>query len=284
VTRPGANLARVLTAGTSWTEGDTVLEFEEVVLRFEGVTAIDGVSFDVQKHELFSIIGPNGAGKTSMFNCLSGLYRPQLGTIRFLGQDIVGRPPHRIARMGMARTFQNIELFHNLTVVENLMLGRHHHVTYGPLAAMVRVGKAQTQEIEHREVIEEIVDFLEIEQYRRHPVGLLPYGIKKRVELGRALAMDPTLLLLDEPVSGMNVEETEDMARFILDIREELGIPMILVEHDMGVVMDLADRVLVVDFGRAIACDSPKSVQNNPDVLRAYLGQEHATAAEALKG
>ena len=284
MTRPGANLARVLTAGTSWTEGDTVLEFEDVVLRFEGVTAIDRVSFDVQNHELFSIIGPNGAGKTSMFNCPSGLYRPQQGAIRFLGRDIAGMSPHRIARMGMARTFQNIELFHNLTVVENLMLGRHHHVTYGPLAAMVRVGKAQTQEIAHREVIEEVVDFLEIEPYRRHPVGLLPYGTKKRVELGRALAMDPTLLLLDEPVSGMNVEETEDMARFILDIREELGIPMILVEHDMGVVMDLADRVLVVDFGRAIACDSPRSVQNNADVLRAYLGQEHATAAEVLKG
>ena len=284
MTRPGANLARVLTAGTSWTEGDTVLEFESVVLRFEGVIAIDGVSFGVQAHELFAIIGPNGAGKTSMFNCLSGLYRPQQGGIRFLGHDIVGMSPHRIARMGMARTFQNIELFHNLTVVENLMLGRQHHVTYGPLAAMVRVGKARAQEVAHREVVEEIADFLEIEPYRRHPVGLLPYGIKKRVELGRALAMDPTLLLLDEPVSGMNVEETEDMARFILDIREELGIPMILVEHDMGVVMDLADRVLVVDFGRAIACDSPKRVQNHPDVLRAYLGQEHATVAESHQG
>jgi branched-chain amino acid transport system ATP-binding protein len=278
VTRPGASLARVLTAGHSSTNGAPVLEFEDVVLRFEGVTAIDGVTFEVQAHELFSIIGPNGAGKTSMFNCLSGLYRPQHGSIRFLGENIAGMPPHRIARMGMARTFQNIELFHNLNVVENLMLGRHHHVTYGPLAAMGRLGRAHGQEVAHREVIEEIIDFLEIEHYRRHPVGLLPYGIKKRVELGRALAMDPTLLLLDEPVSGMNVEETEDMARFILDIREELGIPMILVEHDMGVVMDLADRVLVVDFGRAIACDVPENVQENPDVLRAYLGKERAEA------
>ena len=283
VTRPGASLARVLTAGAGWTKG-AVLEFEDVELRFEGITAIDGITFNVQANELFSIIGPNGAGKTSIFNCLSGLYRPQHGAIRFLGQDIMGMSPHGIARMGMARTFQNIELFHNLTVVENLMLGRHHHVDYGPLAAMVRLGLAARREIEHREVIEEIIDFLEIEPHRRHPVGLLPYGIKKRVELGRALAMDPKLLLLDEPVSGMNVEETEDMARFILDIREELGIPIILVEHDMGVVMDLADRVLAVDFGRAIACDVPGNIQHNPDVVRAYLGKEHAVAAAAEHG
>jgi branched-chain amino acid transport system ATP-binding protein len=284
VTRPGASLARVLEAGNSWTKDAPILEFKDVVLRFEGVTAIDGVSFEVLPHELFAIIGPNGAGKTSMFNCLSGLYKPQQGTIRFLGRKIVGMSPHRIARMGMARTFQNIELFHNLTVVENLMLGRHHHLKYGPVAAMVRVGAAHRQEVEHREVIEEIIDFMEIERFRRQPVGLLPYGIKKRVELGRALAMDPTLLLLDEPVSGMNVEETEDMARFILDIREELGIPMILVEHDMGVVMDLADRVLVVDFGRAIACDVPEKVQENPDVLRAYLGKEQPETAIEAKG
>jgi len=284
VTRPGASLARALTAGTSWAKEKPILEFEDVVLRFEGVTAIDGVTFEVHANELFSIIGPNGAGKTSMFNCLSGLYRPQQGAIRFLGKNILGMSPHRIARMGMARTFQNIELFHNLTVVENLMLGRHHHVTYGPLAAMVRLGTAHGQEVAHREVIEEIIDFLEIEPYRRHPVGLLPYGIKKRVELGRALAMDPKLLLLDEPVSGMNVEETEDMARFILDIREELETPMILVEHDMGVVMDLADRILVVDFGLAIACDSPENVQHDPNVLRAYLGKEHATATVGGKG
>jgi branched-chain amino acid transport system ATP-binding protein len=276
VTRPGASLARVLKAGDSWTEDRAILEFRDVVLRFEGLTAIDGVTFEVHPHELFSIIGPNGAGKTSMFNCLSGLYRPQEGSIRFLDRDIGALSPHQIARMGMARTFQNIELFHNLPVVDNLMLGRHHHVAYGPIAAMIRLGVAHNQEITHREVIEEIIDFLEIERYRRFPVGLLPYGIKKRVELGRALAMDPTLLLLDEPVSGMNVEETEDMARFILDIRDELGIPMILVEHDMGVVMDLADRILVVDFGRAIACDVPERIQENPDVVRAYLGQEHA--------
>jgi branched-chain amino acid transport system ATP-binding protein len=276
VTRPGASLARVLKTGADFASDVPVLEFEHVVLRFEGVTAIDGVSFDVQPHELFSIIGPNGAGKTSIFNCISGLYRPQQGGIRFLGKDIVGKSPHHVARIGIARTFQNVELFHNLTVVDNLMLGRHQHITYGSLAAMLYVGRAHRQEIAYREVVEEIIDFLKLEHYRRHPVGLLPYGIKKRVELGRALATEPTLLLLDEPVAGMNVEETEDMARFILDIREELDIPMILVEHDMGVVMDIADRALVVDFGRAIACDVPEKIQQNPDVIRAYLGEEHA--------
>jgi branched-chain amino acid transport system ATP-binding protein len=279
VTRPGTSLARVLKVGGDIAKDVPVLQFEDVVLRFEGVTAIDGISFEVYPHELFSIIGPNGAGKTSMFNCLSGLYRPQQGSIRFLGKNIVGRAAHSIARMGVARTFQNVELFHNLTVVENLMLGRHHHITYGPLSAMLYVGRASRQEIAYREVVEEIVGFLEIEPYRHHPVGVLPYGIKKRVELGRALAMEPTLLLLDEPVTGMNVEETEDMTRFILDIREELEIPMILVEHDMGVVMGVADRVLVVDFGRAIACDVPDNIQQNPDVIRAYLGKEHAQAS-----
>jgi branched-chain amino acid transport system ATP-binding protein len=281
VTRPGTSLARVLRMGGKLDKGTPVLEVEDVVLRFEGVTAIDGVSFDVHPHELFTIIGPNGAGKTSMFNCLSGLYRPQQGSIRFLGKNIVGRSAHSIARMGMARTFQNVELFHNLTVVENLMLGRHHHITYGPLAAMVYLGPARRQEISYREVVEEIIGFLEIEPYRHHAVGVLPYGIKKRVELGRALAMEPTLLLLDEPVTGMNVEETEDMTRFILDIREELEIPMILVEHDMGVVMDIADRVLVVDFGRPIACDVPEKIQQNTAVMRAYLGKEHAEASSA---
>jgi branched-chain amino acid transport system ATP-binding protein len=278
VTRPGTSLARVLKAGASASEGEPVLEFADVELRFEGVTAIDGVSFVVYPRELFAIIGPNGAGKTSMFNCLSGLYRPQRGSIRFGGREITRESPHVIARLGMARTFQNVELFHNLTVVENLMLGRHHHIAYGPVAAAFYMGRARRQEIASREVVEEIINFLEIEPYRRQPVGLLPYGIKKRVELGRALAMEPTLLLLDEPVSGMNVEESEDMARFILDIREELATPMILVEHDMGVVMDLADRVLAVDFGRAIACDIPTKIQQNEDVIRAYLGKEEIAA------
>jgi branched-chain amino acid transport system ATP-binding protein len=278
VTRPGASLARVLTGGTATASEHPVLEFHDVLLRFEGVTAIDSVSFDVRAGELFAIIGPNGAGKTSIFNCLSGVYRPLKGSIRFLGQEIVGRTPHRIAAMGMARTFQNVELFENLTVVDNLMLGRHHLITYGAPSAMVYAGRARRQESRHRGVVEEIIDFLEIEPYRKHQVGLLPFGIKKRVELGRALAMQPRLLLLDEPVAGMNLEETEDMARFILDTKEELDIPMILVEHDMGVVMDIADRVLVVDFGRAIAMGPPKEIQQNPDVISAYLGEEHAVS------
>ena len=282
MTRPGASLARVLTGGTD-TGTDPVLEFRDVLLRFEGVTAIDSVSFDVRSSELFAIIGPNGAGKTSIFNCLSGVYRPLEGSIRFLGQEIVERTPHRIAAMGMARTFQNVELFENLTVVDNLMLGRHHLITYGAASAMVFAGRAQRQETRHRGVVEEIIDFLEIEPYRKQQVGLLPYGIKKRVELGRALAMEPKLLLLDEPVAGMNLEETEDMARFILDTKEELDIPMILVEHDMGVVMDIADRVLVVDFGSAIAIGPPKEIQQNPDVISAYLGEEHA-ASEPVAG
>ena len=274
MTRPGSSLARVLAIGDEFPNDRPVLDFRDVTLRFEGVTAIDHVSFDVGREELFAIIGPNGAGKTSIFNCLSGVYRPQEGSISFLGRDIAGLSPHRIAGMGMARTFQNIELFENLTVVDNLMLGRHQGVRYGLLAAIVYWGRARREEVRHREVVEEIIDFLEIEAYRRHQVGLLPYGIKKRVELGRALAMDPRLLLLDEPVAGMNLEETEDMARFILDVREELGVPMILVEHDMGLVMDIADRILVLDFGRPISLGPPDVVREDPDVIRAYLGEE----------
>jgi branched-chain amino acid transport system ATP-binding protein len=182
-----------------------------------------------------------------------------------------------VARLGLARTFQNVELFANLTVLDNVMLGRHHHISYGPLSAVAWLGRARRAEAAHRAVVEEIIDFLELEQWRRLPVGMLPYGVQKRVELGRALAMQPKLLLLDEPVGGMNVEETEDMARYILDIREELDLPIILVEHDMGLVMDLADRVLVVDFGRPIATGSPSEIQHNPEVIRAYLGEVSAT-------
>jgi branched-chain amino acid transport system ATP-binding protein len=186
--------------------------------------------------------------------------------------------PHAIAGMGMSRTFQNIELFENLTVIDNLMLGRHQHVRYGLFSALLFAGRAKREEIAHRAVVEDIIDFLEIEQYRKFPVGLLPYGIQKRVELGRALALEPKLLLLDEPVAGMNLEETEDMARFILDIRDELSIPMILVEHDMGLVMDIADRVLALDFGKPIAIGPPGEVQRDPNVVHAYLGQEHDVA------
>jgi branched-chain amino acid transport system ATP-binding protein len=255
-----------------------ILEFIEVVLRFEGVTAVDRISFEVRPSELFAIIGPNGAGKTTIFNCISGVYRPDSGTIKFAGARIDGKRPHEIAAMGIARTFQNIELFQNMTVLDNLMLGRHQHIGYGPLAAMVYAGKARRREVQHREVVERVIDFLEIEEVRRSPVTLLPYGIQKRVELGRALAMAPRLLLLDEPVAGMNLEEREDMARFILDIKEELDIAIILVDHDMGLVMDIAQRVLAVDFGEAIAVGEPEVLQKNPDVIRAYLGEEHDAA------
>ncbi|HWJ65542.1 MAG TPA: ABC transporter ATP-binding protein [Nocardioides sp.] len=249
-----------------------VLQFDDVHLSFGAVKAVNGVSFTVGENELFAVIGPNGAGKTSIFNVLSGVYRPQRGTVVLDGVDLIGKRPPAIARLGMARTFQNIELFANLTVLDNLMLGRHQHLRYGTLAAMAWWGRARNEELRHRVKVEEIVDFLELEQWRKMPVGLLPYGVQKRVELGRALAMEPRLLLLDEPVAGMNLEETEDMARYILDIRDELQIPMIMVEHDMGLVMDVADRVMVVDFGTPVATGTPTEIQRNPDVIRAYLG------------
>ncbi|MBT8249871.1 MAG: ABC transporter ATP-binding protein [Acidimicrobiia bacterium] len=251
-----------------------LLDFRDVHLSFAGVKALDGVSFHVDEGELFAIIGPNGAGKTSIFNCLNGVYEPQSGEILWEGSDIIGRKPYHIAEDGISRTFQNIELFGAMTVLQNLMLGRHHKMTSSWAAASVWMGRARREELENRERVEEIIDFLEIEQYRQFPVALLPYGVQKRIELGRALAMEPKLLLLDEPVAGMNLEETEDMARFILDIQEELGIAMILVEHDMGLVMDIAQRVMVLDFGRNISTGTPAFIQNDPEVIRAYLGEE----------
>ncbi|MDN5745462.1 MAG: ABC transporter ATP-binding protein [Nocardioidaceae bacterium] len=254
-----------------------ILQFEDVHLSFGAVRAVNGVSFTVGANELFAVIGPNGAGKTSIFNVLSGVYRPQQGSVSLDGRSLLNMKPPAIARLGVARTFQNIELFANLTVVDNLMLGRHQHLRYGTFAAMAWVGRARNEELRHRKRVEEIIDFLELAQWRKMPVGLLPYGVQKRVELGRALAMEPRLLLLDEPVAGMNLEETEDMARYILDIRDELKVPMIMVEHDMGLVMDLADRILVVDFGTPVATGTPREIQQNPDVIRAYLGGEVTT-------
>jgi branched-chain amino acid transport system ATP-binding protein len=254
------------------TEPAALLSFEDVLLHFGGVAALDGVSFEVRPGELFAVIGPNGAGKTSIFNCINGVYRPQEGSIRLGDEQLLGRAPSAIAALGVARTFQNLGLFSQLTVIDNLMLGRHHLMRTGFLSGAVWWGRAKREEVAHRAQVEEIIDLLEMEAHRHRPAGLLPYGLQKRLELGRALAMEPRLLLLDEPVAGMNLEETEDMARYILEVRERLGLAMILVEHEMQMVMDLADRVMALDFGRAIATGVPDEIQADERVIEAYLG------------
>ena len=258
-----------------------ILSVDAMSLSFGGLKALNGVTFDVAPGSITAVIGPNGAGKTSLFNCISGFYHPSEGAIRFEGRDISRTHPPERARLGLARTFQNIALFRGMTVLDNIKLGRHAHMKTSLLEALLYWGRAQKEEMELRaEVEEKIIDLLEINHIRNQPVATLPYGLRKRVELARALAMRPRVLMLDEPVAGMNREETEDMARFILDVKEEWGVTILMVEHDMSMVMDISDHVVVLNFGQVIARGRPAEVTANPDVIRAYLG---GTDVEALQ-
>jgi branched-chain amino acid transport system ATP-binding protein len=259
---------------SSISDSDKILQVEGLNLSFGGLKALDNIDFQVAGRELLAIIGPNGAGKTSILNCINGFYRPQSGTIHFKDKPIHPLQPHNIAKLGISRTFQNIELYTGLNVLENLMAARHVHMKRGAFAGAIFFGPARQEEIRHRKVVEDIIDFLELEPVRKQVVGTLPYGVRKRVELGRALAMDPKLLLLDEPMAGMNIEEKEDMARFILDVAELRKIAIIIVEHDMDVIMGIADRAVVLDFGSRIAEGSPAEVVENSKVIQAYLGEE----------
>jgi len=255
--------------------GEVVLDLKNISLAFGGVKALTDISFDVREHEIRAIIGPNGAGKSSMLNVINGVYTPQQGEIVFRGQHFHKMSSRKVAEMGVARTFQSLALFKGMSVLDNIMAGRNLKMRSGILAQMVRVGPALREEIAHREHVERIIDFLEIQGHRKTPVGRLPYGLQKRVDLGRALAMEPSLLLLDEPMAGMNVEEKQDMSRFVLDVNDEFGTTIVLIEHDMGVVMDISDRVVVLDYGRKIGDGAPAQVRANQDVINAYLGVAH---------
>ena len=255
--------------------GPPILELSSISLRFGGVQALTNISFNVLEHEIRAIIGPNGAGKSSMLNVINGIYMPQEGSITFRGERLSEMTPTQAAHLGMARTFQNIALFRGMSVLDNIMAGRKLHMHASFLEVALQLPRARREEIENRAAVEEIIEFLEIEHIRKTPVSRLPYGLQKRVELGRALAAEPKVLLLDEPMAGMNVEEKQDMCRFVLDVNEQYGTTIVLIEHDMGVVMDISDRVVVLDYGRKIGDGSPDEVRANPDVISAYLGTVH---------
>ena len=254
-------------------ENDVMLEAKGIGLSFGGTQALLDVDMEVRRGEIFAIIGPNGAGKTSLFNCINGFYHPPRGSIYFEGREITHLPSHRIAELRIARSFQGLQLFNGLSVLDNIMAGRHFLFKSNILSDAIYFGRTRREEIKHRKIVEKIIDFLEIESVRKQIVGALPYGLRKRVDLGRALVAEPKLLLLDEPMAGMNRDEKEDMARFILDISEEMGITIAVVEHDMGLVMDICERVVVLEFGRKIAEGTPEEIRSNEKVIRAYLGK-----------
>ena len=264
---------------TGRSAGEVILEVNNISLAFGGVKALSDISFDVREHEIRAIIGPNGAGKSSMLNCINGVYEPQQGSISFRGKAFSHMNSRQVAEMGIARTFQSLALFKGMNVIDNIMSGRNLKMKSNLFQQAFRMpfgwSAAEREEVALREFVEHIIDFLEIQPYRKTPVGRLPYGLQKRVDLGRALAMEPKVLLLDEPMAGMNVEEKQDMCRFVLDVNQEFGATIVLIEHDMGVVMDISDRVVVLDYGKKIGDGAPDEVRNNPDVIRAYLGTTH---------